>query len=334
MLAYPRPWRCFKTYIQIGIATAAATTAAASAQTLPASNANRRVNLNYVYAADLGFGGYSLSGLTADVYTLPLAETLPDLPYQGWGLKLMLPIQGGIYNFRATDVDGRRIAIDQQSVSIVPGVELQVPIGSRTMLKPFAQFGDAHGFGSGVGNPNSWIYIAGARALTQWHMGDYTLSLGNALIYAGDSTIGPGFSEHYVSLQLGGEVPSAWIQNRRCCSGHRDLCRGLLLPDAAGIFPLPEAGAACREPGGDRLFDRVGYTVSVTLAVKPTDRRGVCIRRRPRCLAHQLRVPILVLGRSNPGQSWRPPCWLQRRLAWRVRYQQICRPRRCNMNFT
>jgi hypothetical protein len=206
MLAYPRPWRCFKTYIQIGIATAAATTAAASAQTLPASNANRRVNLNYVYAGDLGFGGYSLSGLTADVYTLPLAETLPDLPYQGWGLKLMLPIQGGIYNFRATDVDGRRIAIDQQSVSIVPGVELQVPIGNRTMLKPFAQFGDAHGFGSGVGNPNSWIYIAGARALTEWHMGDYTLSLGNALIYAGDSTIGPGFSEHYVSLQLGGEV--------------------------------------------------------------------------------------------------------------------------------
>jgi len=40
------------------------------------ANENRTVNLNYVYAATLGFGGYSLAGLTADVYTLPLAYTL------------------------------------------------------------------------------------------------------------------------------------------------------------------------------------------------------------------------------------------------------------------
>jgi hypothetical protein len=178
----------------------------ASAQAPSEPNANRRVDLNYVYAADLGFGGYSLAGLTAGVYTLPLADTVHDFPYQGWGLRLLLPIQAGIYSFRATDTDGRRIAIDQQSVSIVPGMELQIPVGERIMLKPFAQIGEAHGFGSGVGNPDSWIYLAGVRALTQWHAGEYTLSLGNAVIYAGDSTIGPGFSEHYVSLQIGGEV--------------------------------------------------------------------------------------------------------------------------------
>lgn len=137
------------------------------AQPAPVPNPDRTVNLNYVYAADPGFGGYSLSGLTADVYTLPLADTLHDVPYSGWALKPMLPIQGGIYRFRATDTDGRRIVIDQQSVSIVPGAELQIPIGERTVLKPFAQFGDAHGFGSGTGNPDSWIYLARARAVTQ-----------------------------------------------------------------------------------------------------------------------------------------------------------------------
>ena len=42
--------------------------------------------------------------------------------------------------------------------------------------------------------------------MTQWQAGDYTLSLGDAVVYAGDDTIGPGFAEHYVSLQLGGEV--------------------------------------------------------------------------------------------------------------------------------
>lgn len=34
------------------------------------------------------------------------------------------------------------------------------------------------------------------------------MSPGNAVIYAGDITIGPGVSEHYVSLQVGGEVRS------------------------------------------------------------------------------------------------------------------------------
>jgi hypothetical protein len=50
------------------------------------------------------------------------------------------------------------------------------------------------------------VFLGGARAISQWHIGETTLSLGNAVIYAGDQTVGPGFSEHYVSLQLGGEV--------------------------------------------------------------------------------------------------------------------------------
>jgi hypothetical protein len=81
----------------------------------PGPNENRTVNLNYVYAAELGFGGYSLAGLTADVYTLPLYYTLQGVPYSGWSLKLMTPVQAGIYSFRGTDINGQHISIDQQS---------------------------------------------------------------------------------------------------------------------------------------------------------------------------------------------------------------------------
>ena len=47
------------------------------------------------------------------------------------------------------------------------------------------------------------------RSIAQWQAGDYTLSLGNGIIYAGDNPIGPGaggLSEHYTSLQLAGEL--------------------------------------------------------------------------------------------------------------------------------
>ncbi len=48
--------------------------------------------------------------------------------------------------------------------------------------------------------------IARARAVAQWHSGAYTYSVGNGVVFAGDKTIGPGFDERYVALQVGGEV--------------------------------------------------------------------------------------------------------------------------------
>jgi len=178
----------------------------ADAQTSPAQNPFRTVNLNYVYAADLGFGGYSLSGLTAQVYTLPLSYTLHGILHDDWALKILAPIQVGFYTLDVVDVDGTPISINQQSLAFVPGAELQIPVGSRTVVKPFAQFGVVRGFGEDVGNPWAYIYLGGGRAISQWTVGATTLSLGNAVIFAGDQAIGSGFSEHYVSMQVGGEV--------------------------------------------------------------------------------------------------------------------------------
>lgn len=172
----------------------------------PTSSQNRTVNLNYVYAASLGFGGYSLDGLTADVYTLPFSYTLRGVIYDDWSLRLLAPVQGGMYTFRAFDTNGQRISINQWSIAAVAGAELQIPLGERLVVKPFAQFGIVHAFGDDVGNPDAYVYLAGARSVAQWQAGDYTFSLGNAIIYAGDNTIGSGFAEHYVSLQIGGEV--------------------------------------------------------------------------------------------------------------------------------
>lgn len=166
---------------------------------------NTTVDVNYEYAALLGFGGYSIGGLSANVYQLPLSDTLEDLPVKGWALRFMLPLQLGIYNFRASD-EGRTISLNQTSLALVPGVELQIPVTDRFVVKPFAQAGVGHAFGQDSGNPNAWIYLAGVRSVAQWRDKDYTFSLGNGIVYAGDDTIGPGAGNHYVALQIAGEV--------------------------------------------------------------------------------------------------------------------------------
>jgi hypothetical protein len=176
------------------------------AQAAADPNANRAVYLNYVYAAELGFGGYSLDGLRAQIYPLPLSYTFHDFLRDDWALKVLAPVELGLYSLDVTDTTGERISLSQQSVAVIPGAELQIPVGSHTVLKPFGQFGLGHTFGIDGGSPNAYIYMAGVRAMSQWHLGATTLSLGDAAIYAGDSAIGSGFSEHYVSLQLGFEV--------------------------------------------------------------------------------------------------------------------------------
>src|SRR5215468_7627829 len=157
---------------------------ASRAQVSPPSTLNRTVNLNYVYAAELGFGGYSLSGLTAQVYTLPLEYTLHDVLRDGWALRILAPIQLGLYSLKVTDTNGERISIDQQSVALVPGAEFEITVGSSTVLKPFGQFGVGHAFGVDVGSPNTYIFLAGVRAVSQWHMGTTSISLGDAIIFA------------------------------------------------------------------------------------------------------------------------------------------------------
>jgi hypothetical protein len=169
----------------------------------PPGSGNRTVNVNYVYAANLGFGSYSLAGLSADVFTLPLGYTVPLGSENGWKLRLTLPVQLGLYSFRATDTDGTPIRINQQSLAVLPGFELQVPLARNVVVKPFAQAGVGHNFGATSG-ANAFIYTVGARSVVQWQVGQYTLSLGNAVLYAGDRA--SNFSESYFAIEGGFEV--------------------------------------------------------------------------------------------------------------------------------
>jgi hypothetical protein len=177
----------------------------AHAQTQPPAPQHTTVSLNYVYAASLGFGGYSIGGLSANVYTLPLFDTFHNVPREGWAVRVLLPVQLGIYDFHATFA-GQPISLNQQSLAAAPGLELQVPLTSNFVVKPFGQFGAAYTFGSQVGNPGAWIYLSGARSVAQWRSGNYTFSLGNGIVYAGDAQMGPGPSENYLSLQIAGEI--------------------------------------------------------------------------------------------------------------------------------
>jgi len=164
---------------------------------------NTEVTVNYVYATQLGIGGYEVGGLDVQVFTLPLSQTFdlgPDDTLgdgkRPWRLKVSAPINLGIYEFSATDTDGSTVSDDLQTLAVIPGVELQIPMSETWTLKPFVDAGLGRGLESD--SRFAYIYTVGAKSIYEHPVGDYTLMLGNGLIYAGNAAFGDDVEDYSV----------------------------------------------------------------------------------------------------------------------------------------
>jgi hypothetical protein len=158
------------------------------------------ITVNYVYAAQLGFGGYSIGGLDVAVYTLPLAYTFADALGPGYDLRVRLPLQYGNYQFQAHPAGQPKITLNANTLAAIPGVELRLPLTRRWALRPFAEWGLLTAF-----EPDSLtqLWSVGVRSLVEQPWGDFTFSLGNALLGAGNVDVNGGDAVQYGTLENG-----------------------------------------------------------------------------------------------------------------------------------
>jgi hypothetical protein len=179
------------------------------------------VRVNYVYAAQFGFGAYAVGGLDVNVYSLPIPYTVEHI-YRDWDLRIRVPIIYGRYRFstRFTE-DGERIAVSAHtnSMAVAPRLQLDVPIIEGLRISPVASWGIGGTFDSGgrvqagdvrfnLQSDESWFhtYEAGVTSLYQRHYGDFTAGLGGSLIWAGDDFFDEnGDMESYGSFRCGVE---------------------------------------------------------------------------------------------------------------------------------
>ncbi len=180
---------------------------------------DRTVNVNYVYASQLGIGTYDVGGLSVDVFSLPLGITQPldgtmGLELGGtmandWAIGFNFPVSFGIFNFDAFDPENdRQIDITQYTLALVPGVELSVPVTENWRLRPFADFGAGAvvaSSGAGAGDDRYFlIYSGGISSLYEIPYGPYVFALGNGLTAAGNNSLGEeSFKEIYLAVETG-----------------------------------------------------------------------------------------------------------------------------------
>jgi hypothetical protein len=81
-----------------------------------------------------------VSARSVKVYRLPLGYTVRDLDDDRWGLRITFPLSFGAHEVDAI-IDGGKVSDALNTVSVIPGVEFQVPVRERWLLKPFAELG-------------------------------------------------------------------------------------------------------------------------------------------------------------------------------------------------
>lgn len=118
-----------------------------------------------------------------EIYRIPLSYTVRDLENHSWGMRITFPVSFSSYRITAlTELD--EFIEGAEVASIIPGVELQVPVGQRWELKPFAEYG----IGRSTSGNTEALFGTGIRTRGTYMPGRARLMLGGAAAYKEPST--------------------------------------------------------------------------------------------------------------------------------------------------
>ena len=121
--------------------------------------------VNYAFATQLGSGVYEVSGRTLQIYRLPFGYSFTQPSADRPGVRLTLPVTVGLVDFKPRDVLDTGLPESLDTLSFVPGIELDFELGSRWHLLPFAEIGNSWDLG---GDADATVYSLGAHAIALW----------------------------------------------------------------------------------------------------------------------------------------------------------------------
>jgi hypothetical protein len=237
-------------------------------------------SVNYVFATDLGGGVYDMGGRTLQVYRYTYQHELREATGAAPGLRFVLPVTAGFFDFNPVDVlsEGPPSRVD--SISLVPGVELDYLLRDDWHLVPYARAGLSIA-SSSVGGI---LYGAGVRLERRgdWHGWDQFLRA--ELTYAGVAYRHDVPGDQFVRLRYGVDVTRGMgfkVRGREAEIGLYSIFDVVVDPPTAPI------AASRKQP----IQAEFGFTVS----------------SRPRLKVWRFDAPRLGFGYRLAGElsSWR-----------------------------
>lgn len=145
-----------------------------------------------------------LSADTTDVqargillYRLPLSFHLRSLDTHDWGLRVTFPIS--LSSVRVESVSSLGRFVQKMGIAaIVPGLEVEIPAGADTLIRPFGEAG----IGRSNGDTTEVLYGAGVRVRTLQDAGAFHLTYGGT-IFGRKTPALVGTFDQYASFEGG-----------------------------------------------------------------------------------------------------------------------------------
>lgn len=154
---------------------------------------------NWAFATWIGTGVYRLEDRELTVFRVPIAFGVPGNEARKFKLKVLLPVTLGVENFEF-DIDNPQIPERLETITFVPGAEVEVPILKNWSLKPFGQAGIGKDFSGG---DFVYLYSIGLKSLATFPWRKYTFGLGNRVMGAGQTVSGGGNSKGFALWEVG-----------------------------------------------------------------------------------------------------------------------------------
>jgi len=134
------------------------------------------------------------------VYRLPFGFHVRSLDEHPWGLRITLPVS--FTSLRITGASDLGSLVDTLGIaSITPGVEIEIPVGSRTLVRPFGEVG----IGKSSDSEAEVFFGAGVRASTFADLKQVHLTYG-ALITGRRTPALAGTTDSYASFEGGADA--------------------------------------------------------------------------------------------------------------------------------
>ena len=145
-------------------------------------------SVHWAYSAYFGTGWYRVAG-DRDVYVVRMTPrwTLSEPSFEGSGKRsvgiyLKTPVSVGLDNFSYDDAIDAVDLDNVASISINPGIDIEVPVNDIWSLRPYASIGYGHGFGSDI---SAWTYWAGIKSRVSFQSGKLNWALLNQAGFVG-----------------------------------------------------------------------------------------------------------------------------------------------------
>ena len=155
---------------------------------------------NYAFAHYLGTGIYSTSGQAVQVYQMPFSYTLREAGEKTWGVRVLFPVTAGFYDIGEGGLWQEGLPDAVATATLVPGLELQIPLLDNWVLAPAGDYGVAKNFTTGQ---TVNVYSASVRSRVEFAWGRRRLVLRNRLLYAKHTGESTGGANDFSALETG-----------------------------------------------------------------------------------------------------------------------------------